>query len=284
MSASTDTPSPLQPPDIVRRNLQFSFDDVERHWFAGDCHRTRLFDALSLFFPEGERFFIESVKHYRPRLPARGLLSAQVDDFIAQEAYHSREHRRYKAWLESQGIDTQRLDAATAQRLDQLRDTTRPSQRLAITICLEHFTAILADQVLRNDRLLAGAHPQMRRLWRWHALEETEHKAVAFDVYEAALGRHWRSWLLRCVSMLSVTMYFCGFAWLHLIHFVRRDGQSSKLRGWLGLLRYMFVTPGPFLRVLPAWLAWFKPGFHPWQHDNQALIEQARREDGLATV
>lgn len=270
-------------PEIVRRDLHVDFDRVPRHWHGGDCHRTRLFDALSLFFPDGERFFIESVRHFRERVPPQGELAREVRGFIGQEAIHSREHHRYNEWLDTQGVPALELEAFVLARLDFIRRITTPEHQLAITLCLEHFTALLADQLLRHDAALAEAHPQMRRLWRWHAMEETEHKAVAFDVYQSVLGRGWRPTLRRCLAMLDTSFFFTWYSWRYLIRLVKADGQGSDWRGWLRLLRFMFVTPGPFLRILPGWLAWFRPGFHPWQHDNRQLLQKAHRQYQMTT-
>ncbi|MDB5972389.1 MAG: hypothetical protein JWQ90_4839 [Hydrocarboniphaga sp.] len=263
---------------ITRRDIHFSQTGIPRYWFAGDVHRTRLFDALSLFFPEGERFFIESLRHYRERIAGDHRLDAEVRAFIGQEALHAREHRAYNARLEDQGVNAAGLEAEALSNLNLARDKASPAQQLAMTLCLEHFTAMLANEVLGNPKLFANADPEMARMWRWHAMEETEHKAVAFDVFERVFGRSWRPYVLRSWIMLSVSFYFTTHVWSTIIRLVRRDGRGGDWRGWLRLLGFMFVAPGPFRRVFPAWLAWFKPGFHPWQHDNRQLLEQLRRE------
>jgi len=263
---------------ITRRDIHFSQHAIPRYWYAGDVHRTRLFDALSLFFPEGERFFIESLRHYRDRIAHDDPLNADVAAFIGQEALHSREHRAYNARLEAQGIGAADLEAEALSNLNLAREKASPAQQLAMTLCLEHFTAMLAHEVLASPALFDGADAEMARLWRWHALEETEHKAVAFDVFQRVFGSGWRPYFLRCWIMLSVSFYFITHVWSVLIRLVRRDGHGRDWRGWRRLLGFMFVSPAPFRRVLPAWLAWFKPGFHPWQHDNRSLLAELRRE------
>jgi predicted metal-dependent hydrolase len=260
------------------RDLHFDLEAVPRFWHGGSAHITRLFDALSLFFPHGERFFIDSLRPYRAGIAADSLLASQVRAFVGQEALHSREHHAYNLWLDRQGVGARVLETATAQRLELLKRATSQRRRLAITLCLEHFTAILADQVLDNPAVLQNAHPQMRRLWRWHALEETEHKAVAFDVYEQAFGRGLKAWALRCSAMFGASFFFVLFTWLYLLRLVRRDGQLWNIAGWWALLRFVFIKPAPFVRILPAWASWFRPRFHPWQHDNSHLIRQTRAE------
>ena len=279
----TETHSSYRP-TIKRRDLHFNQEPIPRYWLDGHVHRTRLFDAMSLFFPEGERFFIESLRHYRDRVPADTQLATDIRAFIGQEAMHSREHRDYNQRLETQGIGATDLEAETVRNLNLARDKASPAQQLAMTLCLEHFTAIMAHAVLSDDAVLAGAHPTMRQMWRWHALEETEHKAVAFDLYRHLFGSGLRAYLLRCWMMLSVSFYFTAHVWAYLIRIVRRDGHGSDWRGWRQLLSFMFVTPGPFRRIIPAWAAWFKPGFHPWQHDNRQLLAQTQAEYDSASA
>jgi predicted metal-dependent hydrolase len=263
---------------ITRRDIHFDQQAIPRHWFGGDVHRTRLFDAMSLMFPEGERFFIESVRHYRERIAGDQALDAEVRGFIGQEAMHSREHAAYNARLDLQNVGAAELEAEALSNLNLAREKASPAQRLAMTLCLEHFTAMLANEVLAQRDLFANADPEMARLWRWHALEETEHKAVAFDVFRRVFGEGWRPYVLRSWIMLSVSFYFTVHVWSFLIRLVRRDGHGGDWRGWLSLLGFMFGKPGPFRKVFPAWFAWFKPGFHPWQHDNRDLLEPLRSE------
>lgn len=267
------------PPSITQRDIDFGMDaDIPAFWMGGESHRTRVMDALSIFFPEGERFFIESVRHYRDRIPAGDPLLQEVRAFIGQEAMHGREHRIYNARLEQQGIPAHRLEKLVLSRLNLARKILPKSYQLAITVCLEHFTAILAHQVLMDPEILRDSDPRMQRLWRWHAMEETEHKAVAYDVFLRVVPNPVLRYLLRTSVMLHVSIAFLVFVWIYIFRLVRHDQQLSNWRGWGRALKFMFVAPGTFRKILPDWLDWFKPGFHPWQHDNRRLLAQAQGE------
>lgn len=276
--------TPLSLP-IPRRDLHFELGaSVPRWWHGGDCHRTRLFDALSIFFPEGERFFIESVRNFRDRVEPGSALAADVLGFIGQEAMHGREHRRYNQRLADQGAPIERLEAAIRRDLDLVRRNASPARQLAVTICLEHFTAILAHEVLARPGVFEGADPHMTRLWRWHAMEETEHKGVAYEVFLRAVPDAGRRYRMRCWIMLQVSLFFTLHVWSYLIRLVRLDGRGADWRGWARLLRFMFVQPGTFRHVLRPWLSFFRPSFHPWQHDNRAIVEAMRSEYETAVV
>lgn len=265
------------PASIARRAVSFAHDSsIPRHWYRGWPQVTRFFDGLSLMFPLGEKIFIESVVHFRDQIATDVALSQAVQDFVYQEASHIREHRAYNQRLAEQGAPTEMFEQLLLQR-KQRTDRFPPSLNLAMTASLEHLTAILSDQVLRNPGVLAGADPRMAELWRWHAIEETEHKAVAFDVLCAVVRPpFWRYWL-RCAAMFSVGLFFLFDVLYFIYHLVRSDRQQGNWREWLRLQWWLWVNPGLFTRIIPAWLFWFVPGFHPNRLDSRALLQAARQ-------
>lgn len=267
--------SPPAGPPLRRRDIVFDFGaTIPVHWLGGHCHRTRFYDAMSIMFPEGERAFIESVQHYRGQIRRDASLECTVKEFVAQEAFHSREHVRYNRHLQEQGAPVERLERRVAGQQAFARRYLAPAVRLSITVCLEHFTAIFADEILSDPRSLDGAHPAMAEIWLWHALEETEHKAVAFDVLQAVIAGPLRRYALRCSTMLFVTPIFFSLLWRMTFELIRYDRRATDLRGWAALLRDRLFGNGSLWRVLPQWCAWFRPGFHPLQRDSRALIER----------
>ncbi|NQD92672.1 metal-dependent hydrolase, partial [Pseudomonas sp. CrR25] len=179
------TPEGLQ---IRPRHMDFALPTpLPRHWNGGDAFKSHLFDAMSVLFPDGERFFIDSVRHFREQIDDP-VLQEQIRGFIGQEGHHSREHQTYSNRLRDLGYDVDALEKRAKRRIRYTQKKFSPQRQLAATAALEHITAIMADGLLKDSRHLAGAHPTMVRLWRWHALEETEHKAVAFDVYNRVCG------------------------------------------------------------------------------------------------
>ena len=266
-------------PRIVRRDLHFDMQsDIPRYWLNGDAHQTRYFDALSLMFPDGERFFIDSVRAFRPEIADDPALDAAVGGFIGQEAMHSREHLAYNERLERQGVGAFALMDIVRDVQDRRARTLPPIGQLAVTICLEHFTAMLADHVLRHHATLQKADPKMAAIWRWHALEETEHKAVAFDVYQCVGGTPFVRWRRRCRAMFWITWLFTYRTWQFMWRLSKADGTRKDWLGWLRLLKFLFVAPAPITRISGQWLKWFLPGFHPWKHDNRGLVEITRRD------
>lgn len=260
----------------VRRDLRFQFTPAQvLDWHRDGRQATHLVNALSVFFPVGERFFIHSLRHYRGELRDPELQQA-VTAFIGQEALHGREHESFNRALVEAGLPVDRLEARVHRRLEWFKAHLPPAAQLSITIALEHFTAILADIQLRDPRVTATDDPHIAGLLRWHALEETEHKAVAFDVYRRCVGTGFKAYLLRCAGLLFATAQFVVLIARYQRRLVQAD-PVARAEGWGGvrrLLRFLFVRPAPVLQALRPWLDYFRPSFHPWDHDNRHLLAQ----------
>jgi len=268
LAAETQTPIDLA---IHPRDIAFARAlPAPRWWLGGDPIATAFFNALSASFPQGERFFMDAVRRYRNAADPK--LDDQIAAFIAQEAVHSREHLLFNNNVAAQGFDFSRIDGYLKKRFDFGRKLP-PLNQLCATAALEHFTAILAHALLSQGDDLAGAPPELKRMWHWHAIEEIEHKAVAFDTFLVAARRFspLRRWWLRCFSMALTTIMFFQFLGFGVREFFRHDGIDD-LQSWRALLRYLWIKPGIMRCVAPSYFAYYKPGFHPWRVDDRALI------------
>jgi uncharacterized protein len=256
------------------RNLEFDVGPgVPRHWHGGRRSVTAFFNNLTVFFPPGERFFIASVKAHRHCIEDERLAS-EARAFYAQEGIHSREHVRYNRMLQDQGYPVGAMEARVDRLLRVVTRFTLKRMRLATTSALEHFTALMAHLLLSDPRLLEGAHPVMAGLWRWHAAEENEHKAVAFDVFRAAGG----TYIERVAAMIGATVIFWAKVVEHQVRLMWVDRTLFSPREWGALLKFLFIHPGGMLGLIPMYLAYFRPGFHPWDLDNRDLLDAWKRE------
>jgi len=255
---------------IPRRDVDFALDadTVRRDWCNDDAFQTTFLNALSLLFPEGEKFFVESVKQHK-QFVTTPELAAAVKGFIGQEAMHGKEHRAFNELLEAHGYKT-KVDARLRGFFKTVRKVLSPKSQLAATCALEHFTAMLAESLLRDERMRGEIDQSMRGLWLWHALEESEHKAVAFDVYRAAHGGYVR----RSLIMLLTTVVF--FAVQMMVHARLMAARGILFRPWTWVrgIGRLFVWPGHLTRLVPAYLAYFRPGFHPDDRDTRALLTE----------
>lgn len=258
----------------TRRDLRFKLTpESVRNWHAQGPQVAHFYNALSIFFPVGERFFIHSVRHYRDRVTDPELQKA-ITAFIGQEAMHGREHEEYNELLAQAGFPIPRMEGRVNAILEWGKQKLPAISLLSATIALEHFTAIMADRLLRKPDMVASADPRMTALWRWHALEETEHKAVAFDVYRSVRKPSAKSYLTRSSGLLIATVIFLGFAHAYQRELVNADKSISRWDGMGNYLRYM-LGKGGFVRDMAGpWFDYLKPGFHPWDHDNRHFLSE----------
>ncbi|MEY1662521.1 metal-dependent hydrolase [Isoalcanivorax beigongshangi] len=258
----------------TRRDLKFGLPAEKAvDWHYAGMHVSQFYNTLSLFFPVGERFFIDSVRNYRDQITDPELKQA-VTAFIGQEAMHSREHAELNDLLHAAGVPVEAQEAFVLALLKGVQKYTPQSVQLAATVALEHLTAILADALLRNPALLGeDSDEKFVGLWNWHALEETEHKAVAFDVYTTVMGKTLTAYGLRTSMLVLSTSVFLALQYAFYFENVRRKGGLLNVKGWVTSLRYQWGRKGGFSQSVLNWLDWFKPGFHPWDHDNRALLE-----------
>ena len=269
MTATTlPTPTDLT---ITPRDRRFGREAVApRLWHGGRIEATAIYNALSATFPAGEAFFVESVRAFREGAPPK--LAEEIKGFTTQEAIHSREHDAFNKRAALSGYDLSTLEARIEKRLARTRSRP-PIVSLAATMALEHFTAILAHQLLAEPRHLKGAEKEAADLWRWHAVEEIEHKGVAYDTWLHAT-RNWprgKRWKVKAKVMLYVTRNFVVDRTAGSLELMRQDGVTG-LRAWSRLLWYLWIRPGMFRKIAGAWLKFFLPGFHPWNEDDRHLL------------
>ncbi|OYX77193.1 MAG: hypothetical protein B7Y82_09710 [Sphingomonadales bacterium 32-65-25] len=257
---------------ITPRNLRFGRDEVRgRWWLGGDAVATAWHNALSASFPAGEAFFIETVRRFRDQVPAE--LAAQIDQFVKQEAHHTREHVAFNRLVTGAGYDIAAIDKRIADSLVQAR-TTHPVAQLLVTVSLEHFTAIFAHAMLaRAGQQFDGASAETRAMWIWHAIEEIEHKGVAFDTYMHITRslKPAKRWAIRSLVFFRVSRNFIANRVNDALALLAQDG----ITGWRAKARlwwYLLGTPGVLRQVALPWASYFRPGFHPWDHDDRALI------------
>jgi uncharacterized protein len=267
---------------ITPRNLRFGRDEVRgRWWLGGDAVATAWHNALSASFPAGEAFFIETVRRFRDQVPAE--LAAQIDQFVKQEAHHTREHVAFNRQVTGAGYDIAAIDKRIADSLVQAR-TTHPVAQLLVTVSLEHFTAIFAHAMLaRAGQQFDGASAETRAMWIWHAIEEIEHKGVAFDTYMHITRslKPAKRWAIRSLVFFRVSRNFIANRVNDALALLAQDG----ITGWRAKARlwwYLLGTPGVLRQVALPWASYFRPGFHPWDHDDRALI--AAHEAAMAPV
>ncbi|MGV9668469.1 metal-dependent hydrolase [Nocardia niigatensis] len=254
------------------RRVRFSYPtgSLRQHYVDGDLVMSHVMAYLSSTFPEGEDFFVRSVRRYADQVTEPELRS-RVRGFIGQEVTHGREHEQLNERLHQMGYPTRLGDRTTRVFLALCERLLSPLTCLGITAALEHFTAVFAETLLSDERAQALlGQTEVRSLLLWHAVEESEHKSVAFDVYRAAGGTERRR---IAVMWFTVVFFGIGVA-IHSAASLARDHATynpvTLVRSLAALRRSPFLTRSVFARFEQ----YLESGFHPDQTDNTALLER----------
>jgi len=270
---------PTAPPEVEQtitpRNVDFGLDPIHAmDWLDKSPEKTLFLNALSILFPPGERFFIASVLANRDKV-TDPRLKADIKAFCQQEAYHTREHVAYNKALNS-FVDATKLETELTQYLDWVKKTLPEGGPLLATCALEHFTAIMAHALLEDDAYMQGALPDYARMWTWHALEECEHKAVAFDVFRATVRGPFREYRRMAVMALTTTTFF-RYIGKHVFALMRAQGLATKPASWAKLLWYVFGSPGIMRRIAGPYMRYYNPKFHPNDIDDSKALKRTRQ-------
>ena len=283
MTATTPAPTSTttRPPATARavptRRISFedSLQQLPKHFAGeGDLIASHLVAVLSALFPDGEDFFVRSVRNFRDRIDDPAL-QRDVAGFIGQEAVHGREHRVLNDRLAELGYPTKRIERSVRFGLRVRDRLASPIANLAATAALEHYTATLAEVLLSDEEVRDQlGTPELRDVFLWHALEECEHKAVAFDVFRAAGG----SERTRTLQMNLVTVSFIWAVSFNVVLSLLGDRETyrrGRLRASIGRMRTSSLFTKDVWRRLRDYN---RPGFHPDDHDTEALLARWREE------
>jgi len=257
--------------DIKPRQLRFSLSKTApRYWNDGCAVMTHLFSSMAIISPAFERLAITSVLPFRIHVQngQNTILAKQLQGFIEQESAHGSEFIRYNQILKSQGYDIKKLEKASLGKIRWLANKLSLKMHLSLTLAAEHITAIISDLLLREKSWLENALPSYAGLWRWHAIEEIEHKAVAYDLYQSMKGGYW-SRILGMYLLTQMLVYLLSRNFFHLAH---RDKLLFTFAFWRKSFHVFWGRLGFLRKLILPYLRYYLPTFHPWQQDNHALI------------
>lgn len=276
------------------RRMAFEFDQVPEYWMKGSAGLTHFMTALSALFPAGEKFFIDSVRavRYHPAIKDNQELQKEISAFIGQEAMHTQEHVGFNASAQKYGHDVERLDRYTDKVIQGARKVfagvgkpfgiTQEMVDLTATTALEHFTATIATQLLRNSHIQElMSDDTMKTMWLWHAIEENEHKAVAYDVFEGVFGQGTKAYLLRTSSLVAAMLTLFVVQNYFLFRLLKEDKQLN-LEAFKAIYTYAYSpSKGIITGMGREMLAYFRPGFHPNDLDTVSLLDTWKAKLGF---
>lgn len=255
---------------IKPRRMQFNTANMNMSQFAIENNSliSTFFYALSAMFPEGERFFIHSVRHFQKSVNDPKML-ADIKGFIGQEAHHGRCHEELNDEIEKLGIPMKMISDNMGARVGMLKRRFNPARQLALTVAMEHFTASLAEFILENPEVLDQAPKTFRQMMLWHSVEEIEHKAVAFDLFRQQVNNEWMRRRVMVIAMVSLFSRIAVFQ----IRILWKTKHFPSISEWLGAVRFFWGKKGILRANAQGVKKFFQRDFHPNDIDQSALID-----------
>lgn len=258
------------PVDVRPRKMNFPYAKLQRRYFFDDnLLKSAYIAAMSATFPGGEGEFIASVRLFQKQIDDP-VLQEQIRGFIGQEGHHSYQHRQFNKTLSDMGLDAAGVEKIFEKDLEHTLRGRSDKVRLAFTACFEHQTAILAEEMLTNPEFLKGMDPTIKSMLEWHGVEEIEHKGVAFDLYMACVGDRK---LLKKAQRIA-TLLFQYRVSKYMVIMIWRARAFPSWRDIKGFAQFMIGKHGLLRRLRKPYKDFFRDDFHPWDNQNQALIEE----------
>jgi uncharacterized protein len=248
---------------IVRKLLIDLTYPIEPRWMGGDAFRTAFYNALSMSFPRGEQYFIDSIRNGLKMLPRELAEKYQQDvkGFIGQEATHRRIHSLFNEHLTAQGL-VNAIERRSIARIDAIAPMNYRNH-LAATAANEHLTAIFAHWMLNHPEIFNGTEERLKTMWLWHSAEETEHRSIAFDIYKVAGGDEER----RIKVFRLVTKSFLSEIARQVILNLYKDKALFRISTWRSAYQFLFSAKGLVTANRAAWKDYLREDFHPHQQD-----------------
>lgn len=257
--------------DIVPRRVKFEFDDLSNpFYYDNNSCISAMWVALSASFPAGEGEFIKSVKLFENQIKDPKL-KAEVQDFAHQEAHHSLQHRQINKMFDDIGYETGQLNDFFKAELKKREEKWSPQKRLARTVSAEHVTAVMAHHALTHPEHMAHFPESFRNLFLWHAIEEIEHKSVAFDVYQECVGDRK---LLNRQYKIFTRFEFPFNVWMSSRFLLKQLGHKVSWADRKGLWNSLYGEGGLISDMRGLYKQFLTPDFHPWDHDDSELVSQ----------
>ena len=256
---------------VRRMRLPLECATTRTHWAMDNACISHFWNVLSCSFPHVERFFIDAARPFVHAVTDEKL-RRELDAFIGQEGHHAQQHRRFNAVMREAGLDTERYERWFEGVLAAMDRVFGPTSKLALTAAFEHLASVFAAHYLRHTTPSRQAPQEIDALWRWHAVEEIEHKSVSYDLYHAVQG----GYAHRVVMMLGVFPVLTLLVLAAHADLVRRDVGMPARGELVQALRYLFGAAGVLRTAVRAVMRYVEPRFHPWDVDDSALIERSR--------
>ena len=259
--------------EVVARDISFNLhkDNVHKHWFNDDPWNTIWLTAILAAVPEGERWGLRAVAKLLNKVKDPGIRETGVA-FCKQERIHAREHDVMNSLIIEDGLPLDKIEKPFAAGFEFIKKHVSTEMQGALAASAEHFTAIIASVFLEHPEAFKDTDPEIVNMLYWHFVEETEHKAVSFDVFTDASGNHFAAYLRRVFGMASMTALGAPVISISVAYLLWHDKQLTNIPSARRMFETLFGEPGIMRNIGKLYLPFYRPSFHPWDDDNREVI------------
>jgi uncharacterized protein len=259
---------PYNPQQLRPRSVQFHFsEDIPRLWLGGNPVKTHFVNGINLFIGEFESFVVDKLRSHLLTVHDP-ILRGQIVGFLGQELSHSHVHTAYNQTLQNQGYRFTSYAKFSHFFFRKLLNGLGPIVNLAIIAGFEQMTAALSEVVLESN-FLEQAHPTLKSLWEWHAAEELEHQAIAFNYLQICN----RSYGLRCLGAVLGLAIVLGFSLSGMAILLVQEQGWWRWKTLEQAVDLFFTGDRLAPRCFQRFFPYFNPHFHP-THSQAAYLSR----------
>ncbi|MDR0237636.1 metal-dependent hydrolase [Acinetobacter sp.] len=262
---------------IPIRHMKFDFDPEKLdHRFYMDAElASAYFASLSIFLTRGEDLVIDTARYHRDFI-TDPLLKQRVTSLIGQEAIHSKMHEELNEAYLIRDLPVKLFRTWAGWAFEYGFERLPQPMKLSLMAGIEHFTAVLAEYMMNHEEIFFRSQDEKQRaIWMWHMLEESEHKDIAFDVFQELSNNY----LLRIAGFFPalITILVLISAASFLVPFYRNPKNLISLRYWRDIpynFRLIFgLKDGVYGSSFKHIFDYLRPDFHPNDHDTSEFLE-----------
>ncbi|MGI9439793.1 MAG: metal-dependent hydrolase [Parvibaculales bacterium] len=256
------------PHKLIIRKIPFDFDeDIAPIWNTNKPEWSHMVNGASLTMPYLEPFLIRTMREAIGEISDDALIE-DARGFIGQEGQHYQNHRAFNERLKANGYpELAHIEEQMAADYQRFQNKSL-KWRLAYSAGFETMTMGLTQWLVSQRRkLFAGADPSVTSLVLWHMVEETEHKTVAFDVYQHLYG----GYFARVRGVFDGSWHVMRYSHRGYKLMLKKDGRWWQLASRWRLLK---MEASFLFNVGKLLLGAMLPGHHPDDISDPDWVQQ----------
>ena len=275
---------------IPIRHMKFDFDPakLDPKFYLNAELASAYFGSLSIFLTFGEDLVIDTARYHRDLL-SDPLLKQRVTSLIGQEALHSRLHDEMNDTYRDVGLPVELFRTLAGYVFDYGFNRLPQPMKLSLMAGIEHFTAVLAEYMMNHEEVFFHSQDEKQRaIWMWHMLEESEHKDIAYDVFQS-LSNNYALRVAGFFPALITILVLISFA-SFFVPFYRKPSNLISWKYWKEMPRSVSLIfglkDGVYGSSLKHIFDYLRPSFHPNDYDTTPFLEYYKKrllnaEDGV---